>query len=39
VVYLFQYLPSSREIVCTHLADPGEFAVLPDWYLQAFDAS
>ncbi|XP_037518555.1 decapping and exoribonuclease protein isoform X1 [Rhipicephalus sanguineus] len=38
VVYLFQYLPSSREIVCTHLADPGEFAVLPDWYLQAFDA-
>ncbi|KAH6928353.1 hypothetical protein HPB50_014912 [Hyalomma asiaticum] len=39
VVYLFQYLPSSREIVCTHLSEPGEFSVLPDWYLQAFDAT
>ncbi|XP_077536456.1 decapping and exoribonuclease protein-like [Haemaphysalis longicornis] len=32
--YLFQYLPSYREIVCTHLTDPGEFAFLPRWYLE-----
>ncbi|XP_077540693.1 decapping and exoribonuclease protein-like [Haemaphysalis longicornis] len=37
VVYLFQYLPESKEIVCTHLSDPGEYFVLPDWYLQAFE--
>lgn len=36
-VYFFEYLPSSREITCTRLTDPGKLYALPDWFLEAFE--
>ncbi|KAH9382018.1 hypothetical protein HPB48_015307 [Haemaphysalis longicornis] len=36
--YVFQYVPSSDKVVCTHLTEPGEFAFMPTWYLEPHDA-
>ncbi|CAN7991729.1 unnamed protein product, partial [Ixodes hexagonus] len=36
VVHLFRFLPSSRDVVCTRLAKPGDFQLLPPWYLDSF---
>ncbi|XP_054165087.1 decapping and exoribonuclease protein-like [Oppia nitens] len=35
VVYRFAFQPQ-QDITCTRLVDPGEFQILPDWYIQEF---
>ncbi|XP_054922288.1 decapping and exoribonuclease protein-like [Dermacentor andersoni] len=35
--YLFEYVPTSGEVVCKRLTDPGNFYGLPDWFLEAFE--
>ncbi|KAH7938172.1 hypothetical protein HPB49_021258 [Dermacentor silvarum] len=36
-VYHFEYVPSSREIVCKRLTNPTKLYRLPDWFLEAFE--
>ncbi|XP_049527990.1 uncharacterized protein LOC119462446 [Dermacentor silvarum] len=36
-VYLFEYVPSSREVVCKRLTDPGSRYGFPDWFLAGFE--
>ncbi|XP_075550444.1 decapping and exoribonuclease protein-like [Dermacentor variabilis] len=36
-VYCFEYVPSSCEVICTRLTDPGKLFALPDWFLEAFE--
>ncbi|XP_075551168.1 decapping and exoribonuclease protein-like isoform X1 [Dermacentor variabilis] len=36
-VYHFEYVPSSREIICKHLTNPAKLYRLPDWFLEAFE--
>uniref|UniRef100_A0A131Y6I6 Decapping nuclease n=1 Tax=Ixodes ricinus TaxID=34613 RepID=A0A131Y6I6_IXORI len=36
VVHLFRFLPSSRDVVCIRLPKPGDFQILPPWYLDSF---
>nr|XP_054922864.1 decapping and exoribonuclease protein-like [Dermacentor andersoni] len=35
--YLFEYVPTLGEIICTRLTDPGNVYGLPDWFLEAFE--
>lgn len=32
-VHLFSFVPSSGAVVCSRLDDPGEYCLLPEWYL------
>lgn len=36
VVYLFTYEPQKREVTCKLLPEPGEYQVLPEWFLKQF---
>lgn len=36
-VYLFEYVPSSSEVVCKRLTDPGSRYGFPDWFLAGFE--
>lgn len=36
VVYLFTYEPQKREVTCKLLREPGEYQVLPEWFLKQF---
>ncbi|XP_075553495.1 decapping and exoribonuclease protein-like [Dermacentor variabilis] len=35
--YIFEYVPTSGEVVCKRLTDPGNLYGLPDWFLEAFE--
>lgn len=36
-VYLFEHMPSSRDVVCKRLTDPGSRYGFPDWFLAGFE--
>ncbi|XP_065297556.1 decapping and exoribonuclease protein-like [Dermacentor albipictus] len=35
--YIFEYVPTSGEVVCKRLTDPGNLYGLPHWFLEAFE--